>query len=52
MTVYCKSLEDYFRIPVLIKTITPLTPASQKKIARSLYYRHYSLPIDERYARQ
>lgn len=46
MAVYSKSLEDYFRIPVLIKTITPLTQASQHKIAKSLYYKHYSLPID------
>ena len=49
MATYSKTLEDYFRIPILLKSLTTLSPSSQKKLSQSLYYKHYSLPIDEQY---
>ena len=51
MAQYSKSLEDYFRIPILLKNITPLTEASSQRLS-NLLYKHYSLSIDEKYIRQ
>lgn len=52
MAHYSKSLEDYFRIPILLKNITPLTEASTQRLSNLLYYKHYPLSIDEKYIRQ
>lgn len=41
MATYSKSLEDYFRIPILLKPITNLNYSSQNKLERSLYYKYY-----------
>ena len=52
MASYSKTFEDYFRIPILVKAITPISQLTQRKLEKSLYYRSYALPIDERYSRQ
>lgn len=51
MAIYSKSLEDYFRIPVLVKPITPLSEKSNARLNALLYHRSYPLPVDERYPR-
>lgn len=52
MAHYSKSLEDYFRIPILLKNITPLTESTTQRLSNLLYYKHYTLSIDEKYIRQ
>lgn len=51
MACYSKSLEDYFRIPILIKPITNISEKSEARLQRLLYYKHYHLSIDEKYER-
>ena len=49
MACYRKSLEDYFRIPILIKPITNISEKTEARLERLLYYKHYHLTIDEKY---
>jgi hypothetical protein len=51
MACYSKGLEDYLRIPVLLKNITPISEKAYTKLTNLLYYKQYSLIIDERYIR-
>jgi len=46
MANYSKTLEDYFRIPVLVKAVTEVSPKSQLKLEQSLYYKSYAIPVD------
>lgn len=51
MSIYSKSLEDYFHIPILIKPITSLTEKTLQRLTKIFYYKHFSFPITEPYIR-
>ena len=46
MATYSKTFEDYFRISVLVKTLTAVSPRSLQKPKQSLHYKYSSLPVD------
>jgi len=52
MAIYSKSFDDYFRIPILLKNITPLTEKSVHKANSLIYHKTFPLEVDERYLRQ